>query len=292
MDLQERLDVLDRVATLAAQVAEVPSVDPARPLADVGFDSIAMAELAAAVEVELGVSLAEAQLQRLGTPMAIAEAVVALRHRPRGARIPHGIGRFQAFAEGALGPILRRWYRFEVVGADHVPSRGPAIVCANHNSLLDIPFLTVGIPRPIWFMAKVELFKGSVSSRFFHELGGFPVRRHLADLKAVDTALAIIESGRLLGMFPEGTRSPHELLPFLPGAAWIALVTGVPLVPAGIRGTVESLPPGRVVPKRTDVRVAFAPPIAVEREPDPAKRRTRAAEITLQLRRVVESLLS
>ncbi|MCA1727541.1 MAG: 1-acyl-sn-glycerol-3-phosphate acyltransferase, partial [Actinobacteria bacterium] len=161
---------------------------------------------------------------------------------------------------------------------------------ANHNSLLDIPFLAMAVPRDVTFMAKTELFKGP-GRWFFEALGGFPVHRQINDLKAVDTALVVLERGQLLGMFPEGTRSPDRLLSFLPGAAWVALVHGAPLVPTAISGAAESMPKGTVIPKRTRVSVRFGEPIPVEREDDPRRRAERAAEITGELRRRVEWLL-
>ncbi len=288
----ERDDAAQRVAELAARVAEVPALDADASLAEAGLDSIGYAELALAVHEHLGVRLAEAAVERLRTPRQIAAELARLNARRPAPRIPNGLGRGQRWATATAGPILSRYYHVRVEGNDHVPSRGPAIVCSNHNSLLDIPFLVIASPRPIWFMAKMELFRGPLATRFFHTLGGFPVRRAVADMRAVDTALAVVRSGRLLGMYPEGTRSRDVLLPFLPGAAWLALVTGVPLVPVGVRGTAESLPRGRKIPKRTHVRVAFGRPIEVDPEPDTATRKARAEEITAELRDAVATLLS
>jgi 1-acyl-sn-glycerol-3-phosphate acyltransferase len=292
MQPEPQTDLAERVAKLAAQLVAVNTIDTSTPLADVGFDSLAYAELALVVEEEFGIRLADADVEGLRTCRSLAEEVARLRAATPAPAIPDGIGRHQRLAERTLEPILARWFRFEVVGAAHVPREGPVVVSANHNSLLDIPFLTLAMPRPIWFMAKVELFAGRVASWFFHALGGFPVRRQVTDLRAVGTALAVLRSGRLLGMFPEGTRSREELLPFLPGAAWMALATGAPLVPVGIRGAAESLPRGRVIPKRTRVRVAIGEPVPVEREDDPAWRRARAMELTAHLRRAVSDLLA
>ncbi|MEX2458081.1 MAG: 1-acyl-sn-glycerol-3-phosphate acyltransferase [Actinomycetota bacterium] len=290
MQAETRGDVLVRVRALAETIAGVP-VAPDVALADAGLDSLGYAELALAVEDAFGVGLGEADIEALRTPRDVADAVGRLSGGGRSARIPPGIGRRQALAERALGPILMRFYRVRISGREHIPRRGAAIVCANHNSLLDIPFLSMAAPRPIWFMAKVELFKG-VGRPIFHALGGFPVRRGVNDLRAVDTGLAVLEAGRVLGMFPEGTRSPEELLPFLPGAAWLALARGASLVPAAISGAAESLPRGSKIPRRTNVTVGFAEAIAVEAEPDPRRRAERAPELTAELRRRVEGLIA
>jgi 1-acyl-sn-glycerol-3-phosphate acyltransferase len=290
MRTRERAGVARRVEELIAALAPGGTVEPGRRLADAGFDSLAYAELALALEESFGVKLADAHLAYLETAAAIGGAVEALQARRAGPRIPRGIGRYQSLAERVLGPVLTGWYDVRMTGREHVPASGAAIVCANHNSLLDIPFLTMAVPREIWFMAKAELFASGFSSGFFRALGGFSVRRQVADLRAVDTALAVLEQDRVLGMFPEGTRSPEALLPFLPGAAWIGLVRGAPLVPVAITGAGESLPRGRVIPKRTRVRVAFGEAIEVEREPDPARRAARAGELTSELRRRIVAL--
>ena len=290
MQAETREDVLERVQALAESLARGP-VAPDVALADAGFDSLGYAELALAVEDAFGVGLGEAEIEALRTPRDVADAVSRLSGRARSPRIPPGIGRRQTLAARAAGPLLTRFYRVRISGQEHVPRRGPAIVCANHNSLLDIPFLVMASPRPIWFMAKVELFKG-VGRPLFHALGGFPVRRGVNDLRAVDTGLAVLEAGRVLGMFPEGTRSPEELLPFLPGAAWLALARGASMVPAAISGAAESLPRGSRFPRRTNVTVGFAEPIAVELELDPQRRAERAAELTAELRRRVEGLIA
>ncbi len=290
MRTREDSAVARRVQELVAALAPNGAIEPGGRLADAGFDSLAYAELALALEESFGVRLADAHLAYLETAAAIGAAVEALGGRRRGPRIPLGIGRHQSLAERTLGPVLTAWYDVRITGREHVPAWGPAIVCANHNSLLDIPFLTLAVPREIWFMAKAELFARGFSAGLFRSLGGFSVRRQVTDLRAVDTALAVLEQDRVLGMFPEGTRSPEELLPFLPGAAWIGLVRGVPLVPVAISGAGESLPRGRVIPKRTRVRVAFGEAIPVEHEPDPARRAARAAELTSELRRRIVAL--
>ena len=81
------------------------------------------------------------------------------------------------------------------------------------------------------FMAKQELYRNWVLRRLWLELGGFPVRREIADLKAIDNSLDVLHQGLALGIYPEGTRSfTGDMLPFLKGAAWLALRTGTPMV--------------------------------------------------------------
>ena len=127
------------------------------------------------------------------------------------------------------GRPLRWWLDLEVVGAEHVPERGPAVLAMNHQSALDIPIAVIACPRRITFMAKEELFRNGVASWSLECLAGFRVDRGRFDVRAVRLALAVIRRGEVLGMYPEGTWSPGELLPFLHGAAWVAVRTGTPL---------------------------------------------------------------
>ena len=251
-------------------------------------DSLALVELALALEERLGIRLSE------DGALTTFDEVVAAATAEAGTvpdRLGNGFGRLQWVAHAALGPPIRRAYGLEVSGAEHVPGFGPAVLASNHDSLLDIPCLVVACPRPVWFMAKVELFRARAASTFFHRLGGFPVRRTANDLRAVRTALDVLRRGRVLGMYPEGTRASF-LQPFLPGAAWLALVTGAPLIPVGVSGTAEALPRGSRLPKRTEVMVRFGEPIEPGMEREARARLERARALTDDLRSSVERLLA
>jgi 1-acyl-sn-glycerol-3-phosphate acyltransferase len=137
------------------------------------------------------------------------------------------------------------------------------ILAANHISMLDVPLLVVACPRPVTFMAKRDLFNDRFRAWFFHGFGGFPVEPGTTDAAALRMGLGVLASGDVLGMFSEGTRSRDRPMgPFLPGAAWLALRSGVPIVPCAITGTEP--PAGRawlrwLRPRR--VRIAFGPPM-------------------------------
>lgn len=277
-----REDVERRVAKVAAEVLG--------PLSSgrLEADSLELAELTLALEERLGVRLPEdGMFDTLSDAVrAVAAAPSATASDPLG----NGFGRLQWMAHAAFRPPLRHVYRLSVSGKERVPRSGPAVLASNHDSLLDIPSLVVASPRPVWFMAKVELFRGRLASGIFHRMGGFPVRREARDLPAVRSALEVLRRGRLLGMYPEGTRAAH-LGPFLPGAAWLALATGAPLVPVAISGTAQALPRGARLPRRTRVSVRFGEPIEPGVEDDPRARLERARGITVDLRSVVERLL-
>jgi 1-acyl-sn-glycerol-3-phosphate acyltransferase len=180
-----------------------------------------------------------------------------------------------------------------ITGSGNVPADGPVIVAANHRSMWDIPILVVACPRRIVFMAKIELYKNRLLKRLWLELGGFPVRREVADLRAVDNSLEVLDKGLALGLYPEGTRSfTGEMLPFLRGAAWMALKTGAPIVPCAITGTSGRRRGDEPRPRaRRPVTVTFGPPLTVQAEPDPPKRRVQSEALTAQLLGAITSLL-
>jgi 1-acyl-sn-glycerol-3-phosphate acyltransferase len=286
-EVRER--VLELVRELSAAGEEVP-LEPQTRLEELGFDSLAFAETATALEDAFGIDVGDPLLDGMATVGDLLEIVDRADVARSALGAPRGVGRLQRVADVLGGIGLRAWFRLEVVGAQHVPGTGPAILAMNHESALDIPIIVVASPRPITFMAKRELFKGPFTSRSLHELGGFRVDRQRFDLRAVRIALALLARGDVLGMYPEGTRSPGELLPFLPGAAWLAVQTGTTLVPVVLTGTDRAAEARR--PREVHVRVVFEPPIEVEREDDPKVRRRRAQELTSALRERIAARLS
>src|SRR3954454_3937391 len=117
-------------------------------------------------------------------------------------------------ARVVLTPIAAVWYRLKVTGDEYVPKEGPAIIAPNHKSFYDSFFVGLATRRHLHFMAKTELFEGK-SAWLLSGLGAFPVRRGTADPDALETARLHLEAGRVLAMFPEGTRyrEPDALRP-------------------------------------------------------------------------------
>jgi 1-acyl-sn-glycerol-3-phosphate acyltransferase len=257
-------------------------------LAELGLDSLAVSDLALAIEERLGTRLPEAEQ---GTVYTVGDVVRAIQHRtPAAPRIPSRFGTWRGWARPLGGAVIRPYTALEVFGAEHVPVSGPLILAPNHRSMLDIPVLMVAAPRKVTFMAKSEIYVNGALSLLWRRLGGFPVRREIADLRALDTALALLDRGEAVAVYPEGTRNregAEPLLPFLQGAAWLALHTGAPIVPCGVRGTGHREP----LWKRRHVQVAFGERVDVAREPDLAIRRQKQAVITDHLAAAVASLL-
>lgn len=138
-----------------------------------------------------------------------------------------------------LVSILRLWAgHLHVEGREHVPAQGGVILACNHPGNLDVIVLGYSSPRQIYYMAKEELFKISpVLSWLLFAVGAFPVRRGRNDVSAIATSIAVVKKGKVLGMFPEGTRDRDRgLTRGRNGAVRIALATGAPIVPCAVIG--------------------------------------------------------
>ncbi|MBN1582943.1 MAG: 1-acyl-sn-glycerol-3-phosphate acyltransferase [Anaerolineae bacterium] len=126
-----------------------------------------------------------------------------------------------------------------LAGVEHLPPTGPFVLAANHVSALDSVILDALLPRYPYFMAKSELFKHPLAAWFLRYAGAFPVERKGGDEWAIHHALHVLESGQVLGIYPEGTRSRKKgsLGKAKTGAVRIALQKNVPIVPVAISGT-------------------------------------------------------
>lgn len=174
-----------------------------------------------------------------------------------------------------LTPIAAVWYRLRVTGAEFVPAEGPAIIAPNHKSFYDSFFIGLATKRRLHFMAKTELFEGKKSARLLSGLGAFPVRRGTADPDALRTAQVHLEKGRVLAMFPEGTRhrDPETLREPRRGVGRLAIEAQAPIVPCAITGT-DKLFAWGWFPKPVKVQVSFAPaimPAQLEATPEAAQ---------------------
>ncbi|GAB1330951.1 lysophospholipid acyltransferase family protein [Streptomyces sennicomposti] len=172
-----------------------------------------------------------------------------------------------------LGPLLRVVFRPRIEGLEHVPASGPAIVAGNHLSFSDHFLMPAILRRRITFLAKTEYFtgpglKGRLTAAFFRSAGQIPVDRSgkEAGRAAIREGLGVLRRGELLGIYPEGTRSPDgRLYKGKVGVAVMAIEAGVPVVPCAMIGTFEAQPPGRVVPRVRPVVIRFGEPLDFSR---------------------------
>ena len=172
-----------------------------------------------------------------------------------------------------LGPLLRLVFRPYVEGLENVPEEGPAILASNHLSFSDSIFLPLVLPRRVTFLAKSEYFtgrgvKGRLTAGFFRGAGQLPVDRSggRASEAALRTGLKVLNSGHLLGLYPEGTRSPDgRLYRGKTGVARMALEARVPVIPVVMVDTEKVQPPGKLIPKVMRVGVRIGKPLDFSR---------------------------
>jgi 1-acyl-sn-glycerol-3-phosphate acyltransferase len=172
------------------------------------------------------------------------------------------------------GPFLRGLWRPEVTGAEYVPATGGAILASNHLSILDSVFLPFMLKRPVTFTAKSEYFTSRhpamrVMGTYLRATGQIPVDREgaRAAQQMLDGALDLLRQGELFGIYPEGTRSPDgRLYRARPGVGWLALNSGLPVIPVAMFGTDRVLPPGHSVPRLGKVRIKIGKPLTFEAE--------------------------
>jgi 1-acyl-sn-glycerol-3-phosphate acyltransferase len=145
---------------------------------------------------------------------------------------------FRRFLVAILRPSFRLFMKMEVRGLDNLPSDGPVVIACNHVTNFDVFPMQLSLPRPIFYMAKAELFKFPLMDVALRNLGAFPVRRGEKDAWALRHARRVLENGQLLGMFPEGTRSKGRGLGVAKtGTARMAIETNSPIVPMVLVGT-------------------------------------------------------
>ena len=167
-------------------------------------------------------------------------------------------------------PLLFAYFRISRTGAGYIPRDGGAIIAANHRSFLDPFVIAMLTRRPMYYVAKKELFVKPRRAWLMNALGAFPIDRGNSDQDADDTARMLLERGELVLIFPEGTRvRPGPLGAPKRGIGRLALETGVPVVPVAVFGT-ESLRKGwRVYPHK--VRVRAVAPLAFQRTEAPSQ---------------------
>ncbi len=146
------------------------------------------------------------------------------------------MSRFYKAIKIFITPFSKIMFRVKCVGRENIPKEGAFVLCSNHTSMLDIVLLIVLSPRAICFMAKKEIFKYPILGRIFRRMGAFPVDRGNNDLTAIRTACNIVKEGKVLGIFPEGTRYRDCLPPreVKPGVGFVTMKTGVDIIPVSI----------------------------------------------------------
>jgi 1-acyl-sn-glycerol-3-phosphate acyltransferase len=172
-----------------------------------------------------------------------------------------------------LGPVLKTLFRPWVKGLDNVPAEGAAILASNHLSFSDSIFMPLMVPRPVVFLAKSEYFtgkgiKGKLTAAFFRLTNQLPMDRSggAASAQSLDAGMDVLKNGSLLGIYPEGTRSPDSrLYRGKVGVARLALKARVPVIPVAMIGTDKVQPIGKRVPNIRRIGMIFGEPLDFSR---------------------------
>ncbi len=179
------------------------------------------------------------------------------------------VGQLYTVARKVLEPTFKFLWDFQFTGLERLPLDGPAIFCPNHTSVLDSFFLPLALPRRITYVGKAEYLDSWKTKKLFPALGMIPIDRSGGDAseRALDAATGLLEAGEYFGIYPEGTRSrTGQLFRGHTGPARLALRTGAPLIPVGIRGSRAVMPPDAKFPRLfRPVSIRMGRPISVDR---------------------------
>lgn len=176
-------------------------------------------------------------------------------------------------ARPTAGWLIRRRYDVRVLHPERFPATGPVVVAGNHVGLIDGPLMSIFAPRPVHALTKTEMFTGALG-RFLHLAGQIRLDRFQADPAAIRSAVNVLRSGNAVGVFPEGTRGSGDFeASFHSGAAYLALVTGAPVVPLTFLGTREpGGGSGSLPAKGGRIDIVVGQPMVVDAVPWPRTR--------------------
>ena len=154
-----------------------------------------------------------------------------------------------------LVPFFRIYFRLEGIGSEHLPRSGPLLLASNHRSFLDPFVIGAIVRRPVYYVAKRELFRSRIQAWFLNALGAFPIDRGAGDKEALATAREILARGDCVVIFPEGTRvRPGPLGQAHSGIGRLALETGARVAPLAVIGTEDVRRGWRIRPRKVRIR--------------------------------------
>lgn len=163
---------------------------------------------------------------------------------------------FYQFAKSVVFTVLKPIYRMDVIGIENFPQDGGILLCSNHIDNLDPPIVGICSPRPVNFMAKEELFEVPILKSILPKVHAFPVKRGLSDRQALRTAINTLKEGKVVGLFPEGTRNKTgKLGKGFSGAGFFALRGNANVMPCAIIGPYKPF---------RKIKVVFGKPIDIE----------------------------
>lgn len=188
--------------------------------------------------------------------------------------------------------FCKTYIQLSVLGQENIPKTGGVIIASNHQSALDVPLMSLGIPREARFPGKAELFRSSLVRIFLLSLGGFPLLRGEGDRKAISFSQTVVERGDILVLFPEGTRSRNGTIsPFHRGLGLMSIRTGAPIVPSVLIGSGKVMGVGTRFPRPGKISIEFSAPIYPPEAPTiPLEIKKLSHDLTMATEQAVRTL--
>jgi 1-acyl-sn-glycerol-3-phosphate acyltransferase len=172
---------------------------------------------------------------------------------------------FWKFAQLIAQILTRLLFNLKVLGRQHIPKHGGALIVSNHSSNVDPVVIAAFLQRPLNFVAKSELFENPFAGWILRRLNAFPLRQGKGDIGALRETIHRLKEGHMLNIFPEGSRSPDgKIQKFEKGVALIVRRAKVPVVPAVIVGSYDAWPMQRPMWRVAPIRVKFGPPLNLD----------------------------
>lgn len=188
--------------------------------------------------------------------------------------------------------VGRLYLRTRMVGAERLKIEGAFIIAPVHRSNLDGPLVNSRCPRMVRSLAKIEMFNGRVGTWISAMIGSFPVHRGAGDRRTLQAAIGLLRRGEPLLVFPEGTRhSGRQVGDIYGGAAFLAARTGVPILPVGIAGTEEAMPPKAKFLRRVPVSIVVGEPLLPPSTERGRLSSSQRSEFTVRLREAMQSAM-
>ena len=189
--------------------------------------------------------------------------------------------------------VAKLLWRISFEGLENVPRTGAFIVAPVHRSFIDFGLVSATTRRPMGYMGKESLWKNKYFGAFISHLGAYPVNRGAPDRESLRRTLELLESGKPLVLFPEGTRRSGPVIEHLhEGASYVAAKAGVPVIPVGIGGSERALPKGKALPRPVKIHVLVGEPLVPPPVAEGARHPSRRAlkDFTVHLQTVLQDL--
>lgn len=187
--------------------------------------------------------------------------------------------------------FCRVWCRMTIEGRENLPASGPFILAPTHRSIIDTPVASGVYRRRMRFMGADKWWSNRYFGKLLTALGGFPVSRGSADREALRRCISVIEGGEPLVLFPEGERKSGLVVqPLFEGAAYVAMKTGVPIIPVGIGGSERAMPKGTKFIYPRKLYVIVGAPLTIAPTDSPKEQRAAARQLTTTLHAELQRL--